>query len=386
MNQSIGSQRLESIDILRGFDMFWIIGGTEIFFGLAKATNWGILKAFEPQFHHVPWEGFHFEDLIMPLFIFIVGVVMPFSFGKRLQSGTSKQSLYIHVIRRSVILFILGMATQGNLLFYNWQKLYIFVGVLPAIGAGYFVASLIMLNFNLRWQIGATALLLLVYWALMTLVPVPGHGAGVLTPTGNLAYYLDHLIMQGFTPADRVYTEIVNITTFGATVMLGVFGGYVLQSNKNSKDKLLWLTGLGVSTFALGFIWGRWFPIVKHIWSSSFVLFSGGLCFLLLALFYLVIDVWGFKKWGFIFKVIGMNSIAVYVATHVFDFRLIGNVFVGGLRACNMVVMNRFDHPVPFSQADRLGMWGDFIQEFAAFTVVWLIIYYMYRKKTFVKI
>ncbi|MCE5250390.1 DUF5009 domain-containing protein [bacterium] len=359
--------RIASIDALRGFDMFWIIGGTEIVGGIARGSGNRYLNALMPQFEHVPWEGFHFLDLIMPLFLFVVGVVMPYSFKKRLTRGDSKKDIYVHVIKRVIILFVLGMMTQGNLFEYSWSSLHIFIGTLPAIGAGYLVASTLMLAMNLRRQIAATTFFLLLYWALMKLVPVPGYGAGVLTPTGNLGFYLDHLIMQGFLPQDRVYTQLLNIMTFGSTVMLGVFAGYLLQSERTGKEKVLRLLGLGVGTIIAGLVWSRWFPIIKHIWSSSFVLFSGGLSYLLLAVFYLIIDVLGYRKWAFVFTIIGMNSIAVYMATHLYDFRNIGTIFVGGL-------------------AKWAGEWNDFVQALAAFAVVWVILYWMYRKKTFVSI
>ena len=151
------------------------------------------------------------------------------------------------------------------------------------------------------------------------------------------------------------------------TVMLGVFAGHVLRSQKTSRTKVLWLVGMGVGSLALGWIWGIWFPVIKHLWTSSFVLFSAGICLLLLALFYLVIDVWAFKKWAFGFVVIGMNAIAVYMATHVFNFRHIGDIFVNGLdKWC--------------------GQWSGFIHAVAAFAVIWLILWWMYRKKSFIKI
>jgi len=361
------SSRVESLDALRGFDMFWIIGGSEIFQGLARGTGNSFLNSLLPQLEHVDWAGFHFLDIIMPLFLFIVGAAMPFSFRKRRALGDGNRQLYAHVVKRVAILFILGMMTQGNLFQYSWSQLHIFIGTLPAIGAGYLVASLLMLNLNLRWQMVSTAGLLLLYWAVMMLVPVPGQAAGNLSPTGNLGFWLDHRIMQGFLPADRTYTQLLNIMTFGSTVMLGVFAGYVLQSNLSQQRKVGFLAGLGVGLLALGLLWSIWFPIIKHIWSSSFVLFAGGLSCLLLAAFYLVIDVLGFRKWAFGLKVIGMNAIAVYMATHLYDFRNIGNIFVGGL-------------------AGWTGEWYFCVQACAGFAVVWLILYWMYRQKTFLKI
>jgi len=188
-----------------------------------------------------------------------------------------------------------------------------------------------------------------------------------LTPKGNPGFYLDHLIMKGFLPEDRIYTQLLNIMTFGSTVMLGVFAGYLLQSGKTGKEKALWLFGLGAGTMISGLLWSIWFPIIKHIWSSSFVLFSGGLSYLLLAVFFYVIDVLNFRRWAFGLTIIGMNSITVYMATHLYDFKNIGTIFVGGL-------------------AKWTGAWNDFVQESASFIIIWLILYWMYRKKSFISI
>jgi len=271
------SARLTSIDALRGFDMFWIVGGDVMFLGLAKALNWGFLNALMPQFEHVAWEGFHFYDLIMPLFLFIVGAAMPFSFGKRLSRNQSKKSIYTHVVKRVAILFFLAMITQGNLLKFRWSELYIFMGTLPAIGVGYLVSSILLLELDTRSQIFAVIGLLLSYWAIMMLVPVPGYGAGVLTPKGNFATYIDHAVMRSFFPENRIYTEIVTTLTYGATVMLGVFGGKLLKSGLSPQQKVIRLVLLGVGTLLGGLAWSPLFPVIKHIWTSSFVLLSGGL-------------------------------------------------------------------------------------------------------------
>jgi predicted acyltransferase len=357
-----------SIDALRGFDMFWIIGGWYIFNALDTALDNSTTNAIMKQLTHAKWEGFTFEDLIMPLFLFIVGVVMPFSFNKRLDRGDSKQQLYVHVIQRTIILFVLGMIAQGHLLEYEMSKMHIYCNTLQAIAAGYIIAATIMLIPWLTVQIIATAALLLLFWALMMRVPVPGYGAGVLSPQENLAIYIDRFILRGFIDrTDPPYTWILSSMTFGCTVMLGVLAGHLLYSEKSDKAKVLGLMAMGAGCIALGLVWHRWFPIIKHIWTSSFVLLSGGICYLLLALFYAVIDVMGYRRWAFGFVVIGMNAIAVYMATQVFNFHHISNIFVGGLKKYT-------------------GIWFPFIQSLAAFTVIWLILWWMYRKKTFIKI
>ncbi len=360
------SGRVTSIDALRGFDMFWIIGGAAIFRGLAGAAETPLTLFIRDQLNHVDWVGFSSIDLVMPLFLFIVGAAMPFAFGKRLERGDSKKKLYFHIIKRVIILWIFGMMAQGGLLQYDWSRIRLYTNTLNAIAAGYLIASIVMLNMKIVWQIVTTAGLMLLFWALMTFVPVPGYGAGMLDPEINLARYVEEAVMGRFF-SGGTYTWTLSSINFGATVMLGVMAGHLLRSNKSQTAKATWLLGMGVGCMALGLLWHLQSPIIKHIWTSSFVLFSGGLSYLLLALFYVVIDIWGFKKWAFGFIVIGSNAIAVYMATQLFSFRHIGNIFVGG--------MERW-----------LGPWNDFVQAIAAFAISWLILWWRYRKKTFIKV
>jgi predicted acyltransferase len=367
----ISTQRVRSLDALRGFDMFWIIGGWWIFQGLGKALNnpW-YNKHIIPQLDHPPWEGFTAWDVIMPLFLFIVGAAMPFAFAKRL-AQRSKKRLYFHIIIRTIILFILGMVAQGHLLEYDLEKLHLFSNTLQAIAVGYLVASILYLQFRLRWQIVITVGLLLLFWGLMMLVPVPGHGAVLLKPESNLAIYLDHTILGKFQDG-TTYTWLLSSLTFPCTVMLGVWAGMLLQSNKPKLKKFLILLALGAGTLGLGWVWGNYlgpltFPIIKHIWSSSMVLVAGGISFLLLAIFYLIIDVCRLWRWSYVFIVIGMNAIFVYMATHLWNFNDIAGVFVNGLK--------------PWT-----GDGQEFVRAIAGFALVWLILLYMYRKKTFVKI
>jgi len=368
------SARIMSIDALRGFVMFWIVGGWYIFDGLHKALNNDTTAWISNQLKHVEWEGFVFEDLIMPMFLFVVGVVMPLAFNKRLDRGDSKKRLYCHIILRSVILFVLGMVAQGNLLKLDLAELKIFSNTLQAIAVGYLISSIIMLNLRVVWQAVVTAALLLLFWGLMMLVPIPEHGAGVLEDKANLALHIDHFVLGQFEDGLN-YTWILSGITFAATVMLGVMAGHLLGSDRNRGLKFLLLLLLGAACLALGSLWGGWFfdigkfnfPIIKRLWTSSFVLFAGGLSFLLLALFYLVIDIFKFRKWAFVLVVIGANSIFIYMATHIFSFNAISDPLVTGL--------DRF-----------VGPWTDFMHALAAFVVIWLVLWYMYRKKTFIKI
>jgi len=360
-----GSERLVSVDALRGFDMLWIIGGAEVLISLCKASGIGFLSNMEVNFDHT-WGQFHFYDIIMPLFLFIVGVVMPVAFRNRLKKGATKKELYRHIIKRVVVLYILGLIASGHLLTFDTTKMHLWTDTLHAIAMGYLVSSILILEVNRKWQLGITAGLLVLYWLVMALIPVPGHGAGIYDPDVNLALYVDNAVL-GHWQEGSGWTYIITNMTFICSVMLGVFAGQLLLSDNKPVKKAGLLALIGICCVIAGKVWGIWFPIIHHLWTSSLVLFAGGLSFLLLALFYLVIDIWGYKKWAFFFVVIGMNAIAVYVATHLFDFTKIGNVFVGGL-------------------LKYLGPWADFVESSAALAVVWLIMYYMYRNKTFIKV
>jgi predicted acyltransferase len=316
---------------------------------------------------HVRWEGFSAWDLIMPLFLFTVGVVMPFSFAKRIERGQSKWAMHGKLLERSLILFVLGMIAQCRLLEFDLSQLYIIYNTLQAIAMGYLVAGLLMLNVSLVGQVAAAAGLLVGYWLLMMLVPFPGYEAGVFEPNVNLAAYIDEVIMGRYR-SSYPYTWVLSGMRFSASVLLGVFAGYILRMSKPAWVRLLALVGMGGACLALGRIWSYCFPIIKHLWTSSIVLWATGWSCLLLALFYLIIDMLGFRKWAFPLVVIGVNAIAVYMATRLFDFRLIGDVFVHGL-------VRHISTPA-----------GELVRASAALAVVWLILLYMYRKRTFVRV
>lgn len=359
--------RLVSLDALRGFDMFWIIGGGWIISGLAKGLqNEWFNQHVVPHAEHVPWEGFVAWDLIMPLFLFVVGAAMPFSFAKRLEQGHPKGRLYVHILFRVVILWILGMIAQGRLLQYDLSKLRLYSNTLQAIAAGYLIASVLLLNLRIWWQAVVTAALLLLYWALLMLVPVPGFGPGQLTQEGNLAIYIDKLILGPYQDGTS-YTWILSSMTFGCTVMMGALAGQLLQSDCGKIRKVLFLLASGIACIWIGWAWGLVFPIIKHIWTSSMVLFAGGLSLVLLGVFYLAFDVLRLRFLAFPFVVIGMNAIAVYMITRVYDFRPLGDIVVSGLSRWT-------------------GDWHEFVRAVAGVLVIWLILFHLYRKRTFIKI
>ena len=193
------SERLLSLDGLRGFDMFWIIGGQFILHGLAKVWPDRFWMGLSAQFEHVRWQGMHAFDVIWALFMFMVGVSLTFSLAKRKRTHESHGAIYAHAVKRAVLLFILGMILQGNLLQFNLSTFHPFYSVLHGIAAGYLIATIVTLNFKAKGQAITTAIFLLSYWILLLTIPVPGVGRGVLTPYGNAATYIDHLVFGRFS-------------------------------------------------------------------------------------------------------------------------------------------------------------------------------------------
>ena len=365
-DESVKKERIQSVDALRGFDMFWIIGGQPFVLALCTLFVNPLPEWFSRQFEHVQWEGFVAWDLIMPLFLFVTGVSMPFSFGKRLLTGQGYAGIYKKIIRRVILLWILGLIAQGNLLDFDLSRLHLYSNTLQAIAAGYLISAIVLLHVPKAWHYAVTAALLILFWLLLTFVPVPGVGAGVLEPKANLAMFVDETVLGRFRDG-TTYTWILSSLGFGGTVMLGVHAGQWLKSDRSQKQKLLLLLGAGAACLAAGWICSIWLPIIKHIWTSSMVLWAAGWSYLLLAAFYGIIDMLGYRKWAFPLVVIGMNAIAIYMGSHVFEFAVLGNDLVGGL-------------------AKQAGALGQLISTFAVLALEWGVLYYMYRKNTFIRV
>ncbi len=348
--------RLLSLDALRGFDMFWIVSGEGIFHGFAAAVknkyglvqdkiNWQIavtdqLNFFERilvgisnQLHHTVWNGFTFYDLIFPLFIFIAGISMPFSYSKQLSAGADvKKKIYRSLAKRTILLLLLGMIVNGLLQWKGYEETR-FASVLGRIALSCFFAALIYLNSSFKWRIAWVVLILLGYWFIMLVVPVPGFGAAVLTPEGNMAAYIDRLFLPGKLHRTVYDPEgLLSTVPAVATALLGIFTGEFLRAQQTAaQKKALYLFVAGAVLVCTGWLWGLVFPINKNMWTSSFVLYTGGWSLLLLAVFYAVIDIWGFKKWSMPFVWLGCNSILIYMAAHgVVNFMSTSEFVFGG--------------------------------------------------------
>lgn len=382
--------RIISLDALRGFDMFWIVGGAAILRSLLEDTENPWLRALHTQFTHVEWEGFRFYDLIFPLFLFMMGVAIPLAVNKRLARGDTKGKIYRHLFIRVAVLIVLGMMVNGNLLTYDPSRFQITYSVLQTLALGYMIAVILYLNLKLEWQIVATAGLLVLYWLLLAFVPGPGHQVGVFAPGANLGDWINDWILGDLQGRWRNGWLLASMG-YGSVAMTGVFAGRILQAPWAEKRKVSTLAGLGLGCLAVAVVWSGWlaqwlpglglfgtswtewpvwFPIIKARWTSSYVLYSAGWSFLLLALFYLLIDVWRFRRWTPFFVVIGCNAIFAYMCWNLGRgvFRSAGEVFVGGLR-------KHLDANVYEALT-----WA------AGFALLWLLLWYLRRNRTLIRV
>jgi predicted acyltransferase len=363
------SQRLYSLDALRGFDMFWIMGAEDIVQGMSKATGSSFWATLANQLTHPAWNGFHFYDLIFPLFLFIAGVATPFSVGRSLEQGESKNKVLLRVIRRGLILVLLGIFNNNGLHLQPLSEIR-FGSVLGRIGLAYMFASIIYLYFKPRAQILWFGGLLVGYWLLMAFNSAPGFARGDLTMEGNFSSYVDRLLMPG-----RLYLGIHDPEGIFSTIpaigtgLLGILTGSFLKNNPMSQvQKVYRLLIAGVIFIALGVLWNLVFPVNKNLWTSSFVLVVGGISLLLLAIFYYVIDVLGYKKWAFFFRVIGMNSILIYLSGHFINWEYSTNAFFEWL---GQLVGDPFNVVV---------------MACCLVLVKWFFLFFLYKKKVFLRV
>jgi predicted acyltransferase len=345
------------------------MGAEEIFHNMAKITGSSFWAAISNQFTHPDWNGFHFYDLIFPLFLFIAGVATPYSVGREKEKGKTRQQLLIRVIKRGLILVLLGIIYNNGLKIRPISEIR-FASVLGRIGLAYMFANIIYLYTKQRGQMIAIGCLLIGYWLLLRFNSAPGFPRGDLTMQGNFASYIDRHLIPG-----KLYLGIhdpeglVSTIPAIATGLLGILAGTLLKySPIPGSRKALRLALFGIASIILAWIWNLDFPINKNLWTSSFVLNVGGISLILLAIFYYIIDVKGYKKWAFFFTVIGMNSILIYMSGRFINWEYATRGFfqwVGQLvgNPYNIVVM-----------------------VFCFLAVKWAFLYFLYRKKTFLRV
>lgn len=360
------SNRLESIDALRGFDMLMIIFADRFFLHLNKASKTGTTQFLATQFDHPDWFGFHFYDIIMPLFLFLVGVVIPFSMERRVKAIDRKAKLYPHLIKRFLILFALGWIVQGNLLNLDINKFHVFSNTLQAIAVGYLFSCVAYIHLDKIGRYSLFAACLIFYGLLLEFANVPGIGNSELLPDKNIALYIDRYIFGRFDDGTQ-YTWLLSGLGFMATTLSGLFAGEMLRSELPREKTARNLVLVGIVFVIIGLVLNSFHPNVKKLWNSTFVLLSSGICFTLLALFYWVIDVKGHNKWSFFLKIIGVNAITAYVLSHVIDFPEIANYILFGFE-------------------DYLGEYFVAFKIIGGFGIIYLLLWYMNKNKTYIKI
>lgn len=405
------TQRLMSLDALRGFDMFWIIGAEGLVSALNKMAHpngqnagFSVTGFLATQLEHCDWAGFHFEDLIFPLFVFMVGVSIVFSLSKTIRVE-GRPAAIKRIVRRGILLFVLGLIYSGGVI-NNWPDMRL-MGVLNRIALCYFFAGLIFCFCNWRGMIVISLGILFGYWALCAWVPVrniqlekdslaalakargvPDDPKALFYATTdrvtgqykhglNVPNHFDFMYLPG-RKYDTYFDPEGYLSTFPAIVscLLGVFAGLLL-ANQAVKDqqRVIWLLAAGFILVALGLVWGQEFPIIKKIWTSSYVLVAGGCSALLLGVFYLVVDVWKIQKWCRPFVWMGMNSITIYMVVNI-----LGRGGFGGLsrRLVGGDIHDFFDRHCAGS--------GDLVVSVVGLLMAFWLMHFLYRRKVFLRL
>ena len=352
------SGRLLSLDALRGFDMFWIMGADSLGGAIAALASGPVTHGIANQLEHVKWQGFHFEDLIFPLFVFMAGVSLVFSLGKIIPRY-GKDAAFARLMKRTLLLYLVGIFYYGGFST-NFQQIRL-LGVLQRIALCYGATGFLFIFFKPRTLIAVTAGILIGYWALLTFVPVRDislekkaitaslQQAGETDPH-KLFNATSTYVRGGYEEGKNIVNHfdfkylplrkwdgnfdpegILSTIPAVASCLLGMFAGMFLSDPKRTpQQKVIGLAGAGVVLLAAGFGWGMFFPIIKKLWTSSFVLVAGGYSALLLATFFWIIDVKGWQRWCQPFVWVGLNPITIYLAGELIDFGGLASRLAGG--------------------------------------------------------
>ncbi|MBR6032905.1 MAG: DUF5009 domain-containing protein [Bacteroidaceae bacterium] len=367
-----GGLRLASIDALRGFDMLFIMGGAGLLIALADWFPCSFTQALAEQMEHVEWNGLRHHDTIFPLFLFIAGISFPFSLKKQREQGRTEWAIHRKVIVRGLMLVFLGVV-YNNLLNFDFEHQR-YASVLGRIGLAWMFAALIFIHTGWKARVGITAFLLVGYWLAVGFIPAPdADGADIFTAQGSLVGYIDRILLPGIIYYGNIDPEgILSVIPAIGTALLGMFTGEWVAPfpslPRGGGRKVLWMVVAGIVLLAVGLLWNEVFPINKKMWTSSFVLVVGAYSVLMFALFYYIIDVLGWRRWTLFFTVIGMNSITIYLGQKFINFNYTSEKLFGGL-----VKLMPEDSQAFFAKA-------------AYIAVCWLFLYFLYRKRVFLKV
>jgi predicted acyltransferase len=401
ISTALPADRIRSVDALRGFDMFWILGAGTLVKGFEKMGVNPFTHFLSTQLTHVQWAGLVFYDLIFPLFLFLIGVSIVFSLDKALATGGRGPAMR-RIVWRSALLFVFGVFYSGGFS-HRWPDVGL-GGVLQRIAACYLAAALIYVWFapRLRTIAVLAAVLLAGYWALLTFVPfpdlkleratveqvakrigsndpaaiaaaIPERARGVYEEGRNLTNYLDFRFLPG-KKAQLYYINEGLLSTLPAIgiCLFGIFAGRLLKSDADDRRKVLLLVAAGAASVLLGWLWSFQFPIIKRIWTSSFILVASGYGALMLALFYYIVDVRKWDRWCEPFVWIGMNPITLYLSTRVISYSQVSEMFVGG------DVKAWFD-----SRAQGL---GTLVIALTSLGLVFLLAWFLHRRQIFLRV
>ncbi len=364
-------KRLKSLDTLRGFDMMFIMGVATLIIQICSLFDGGADCWLARQMDHVEWNGWHHHDTIFPLFLFISGISFPFSYSAMLERGVSRGGIYAKIFRRAALLVLFGLICNG-LFKLEWSDMR-YPSVLARIGLAWMFAALLFINFKPSVRIVIAAAILIGY-RLLLMIPAPdAPGLDPLSHDGNLVGYIDRLVMPNhlyrYDGGNFDPEGILSTLPAIVTAMLGMFAGeYVRVGRHSGNRKTANMLLAAALMFAAGYLWSIWFPINKKLWTSTFVLVVGGFSLASFALFYWIIDVKGWDCWTLPFRVIGMNSITIFMAPRIIDFKYAARFFVGGI--ASMVPENI----------------GALISRVAYLALCWLFLYFLYRKKIFLRL
>ena len=369
MKELSNSGRLMSLDTLRGLDMFFIMGFATLVRTIAELwPDSGIAQEVATQMCHADWNGLTDHDTIFPVFLFIAGISFPFSLAKQRQGGRSENQILFKIIKRGVILFCLGMMYNGffNLDFSNWR----FGSVLGRIGLAWMFSALLFMKFRTKVLAILAPVILIGYWLAMWLIP---GGPDPFSCENNLVGIIDRAVFSGPFYTNGGFDPEGLFSTLPAivTAMLGMFTGLLIrlpEEKLSGLKKCRYLVIAGIALLIIGYAWSMVFPLNKKLWTSSFVCVVAGYPMLAFALFYYLIDIKQYRRWTVFFRVIGLNSITIYLTTRIVDFHLISDFFLKGFSTmCG-------------------GSWTEIINLLGYIALGWLYLYFLYRKKIFLKV
>ena len=369
MNPALPGIRLRSLDVFRGITLA----------SMVLVNDPGSEEHTYAQLEHATWNGWTFTDTVFPFFVWIAGVALTLSFAKRIERGDSRRTLFLHVLRRALLIFAVGLFLNGFPYFHFDRIRYL--GVLQRIAICYLISAGLFLVLKIRGLIAAVVTLLACYWLLVMLVPVPGCGAGSLSQDCNLEKYIDGIFLTGHMWSHTKTWDpegIVSTLPAIASMLFGILTGYILRISQPPAKKTVWILLQGILLMIAGQIMNLWLPINKSIWTSSYSVFMAGLASLVFAVCYWVVDANKWQRWSAFFRIYGMNALAVFILTGMIG-RLLGIIHVNGESLETWIYQNAFE---PLASPINPSLLYAIANVLFYFLLIWI----MYRRGWFLRV